>query len=273
MVERPGRLPDLHGPPGAGAGRGGRARPDRRAARRRRRTLLVARARRSRRSRESGLRVPRQARRAPPSSAGPPRAPPSRRSRSTRGDAPVLPAMARGTARPSRPPGGHCMRLLVCGGAGFIGSNFVRERARRARRRDHGARQAHLRRPAREPRRARRRGWSSAASRTPTRSPRRSRVPTRSSTSRPRRTSTARSAEPDAFVTTHALGTYTLLEAARERGAPLRAGARPTRSTARSRRARSPSSRRSSRPRPTRPPRPAPTCWSRPTTTRTASRR
>ena len=34
--------------------------------------------------------------------------------------------MARGTARPSRPPGGHCMRLLVCGGAGFIGSNFVR---------------------------------------------------------------------------------------------------------------------------------------------------
>ena len=38
------------------------------------------------------------------------------------------------------------MKLLVCGGAGFIGSNFVRQRVARARRRRHGARQAHVRR-------------------------------------------------------------------------------------------------------------------------------
>ena len=49
------------------------------------------------------------------------------------------------------------MKLLVCGGAGFIGSNFVRQRVARPRRRGRRARQAHVRRPAREPRRPRRR--------------------------------------------------------------------------------------------------------------------
>ena len=43
------------------------------------------------------------------------------------------------------------MRLLVCGGAGFIGSTFVHLASARPRRRGHGARQAHLRRPQGEP--------------------------------------------------------------------------------------------------------------------------
>ena len=49
------------------------------------------------------------------------------------------------------------MRLLVCGGAGFIGSTFVRLRVQRARRRRDGARQADLRGPAGEPERRDRR--------------------------------------------------------------------------------------------------------------------
>ena len=43
------------------------------------------------------------------------------------------------------------MKLLVCGGAGFIGSTFVRMPRARARRRGDRARQAHLRGSAREP--------------------------------------------------------------------------------------------------------------------------
>ena len=44
------------------------------------------------------------------------------------------------------------MKLLVTGGAGFIGSTYVRRHlAREPRRRDRRPRQAHLRRPAREP--------------------------------------------------------------------------------------------------------------------------
>ena len=59
------------------------------------------------------------------------------------------------------------MKLLVCGGAGFIGSNFVRLRAARPRRRGRRARQAHLRRAAREPRGPRHRRSSTPRSRTP----------------------------------------------------------------------------------------------------------
>ena len=130
-------------------------------------------------------------------SAAPRRAPPSPSSRSTRADAPVLPAVADGLHAHLARLEVTRMKLLVCGGAGFIGSNFVRQRVARPRRRGRRARQAHLRRPAREPAGpARACGWSSAGSRTPTRSPRRSRAPTRSSTSPPRRTSTARSPSP-----------------------------------------------------------------------------
>ena len=110
------------------------------------------------------------------------------------------------------------MRLLVCGGAGFIGSNFVRVRVR-----DHGDEVVVLDKltyagPAREPpgRRARVR-------------PRRDRGPaTRSAEAMDgvdavvnfaAETHVDRSiAEPDAFVRTHAPGTYVLLEAARARG-------------------------------------------------------
>ena len=50
------------------------------------------------------------------------------------------------------------VKLLVAGGAGFIGSNYVRHRLAHAPgRHGRGARQAHLRRPPREPRRPRRR--------------------------------------------------------------------------------------------------------------------
>jgi dTDP-glucose 4,6-dehydratase len=78
--------------------------------------------------------------------------------------------------------------------------------------------------------------------------------------------------EPDAFVTTHAQGTYTLLEAARER--ELRYVQVSTDEVYGSiGKARSPSSRRCSRPRRTRPPRRAPTCSSPPTGTPTGSRR
>ena len=78
-------------------------------------------------------------------------------------------------------------------------------------------------------------------------------------------------AEPDAFVSTHALGTYVLLEAARERDVryvqvstdevygSIEEGSFTEESPL------DPSS-------PTAPPRPAPTCWSRATSTPTGWR-
>ena len=115
------------------------------------------------------------------------------------------------------------MKLLVCGGAGFIGSNFVRQRIARARRRGRRARQAHLRRAARRTSPTSRDSAGFAL-----RARRRSRTPTPSReaieggdavVNFAAETHVDRSiAEPDAFVTTHALGTYVLLEAARERG-------------------------------------------------------
>ena len=114
------------------------------------------------------------------------------------------------------------MKLLVCGGAGFIGSNFVRQRIT-----EHGdevvvldkltyaGREENLADVPRQPRLR-------------VRARRRSRTPTPSPTAMEGRdavvnfaaeTHVDRSiAEPDAFVTTHAQGTYVLLEAARERG-------------------------------------------------------
>ena len=114
------------------------------------------------------------------------------------------------------------MKLLVCGGAGFIGSNFVRQRIV-----EHGDAVTVLdkltyagprgepRRPAR-PRRLRVRARRDRGRRR--RRARRSTASTRSSTSPPRRTSTARSPSPTRSSRTHALGTFVLLEAARERG-------------------------------------------------------
>ena len=119
------------------------------------------------------------------------------------------------------------MKLLVCGGAGFIGSTFVRQRVR-----EHGdevvvldkltyaGRQENLAGP-----RRRIAFVHAARSRTADAVARGDRGrATRSSTSPPRRTSTARSPSPTRSSRTHALGTYVLLEAARERGRALRAG-------------------------------------------------
>ena len=117
----------------------------------------------------------------------------------------------------------------------------------RPRRRGRRARQADLRRAAREPRGPRRRTLRrTARSRTPTPSPRRSATAsTRSSTSPPRRTSTARSPSPTrSSRPTRAAPTSCSRPRASAGCATCRS--RPTRSTARSRRARSPRSRRCS---------------------------
>ena len=119
--------------------------------------------------------------------------------RSERDDTPRLPAWQDGLAahRLARSRRGRRrMRLLVCGGAGFIGSNFARMRAREHGDEVDGAGQAHLRGPRGEPR-GRRAPLRARRDRGPRRrSPRRSPARTRSSTSRPRRTSTARSPSP-----------------------------------------------------------------------------
>ena len=98
------------------------------------------------------------------------------------------------------------MRLVVTGGAGFIGSNFVRYMlAEHDDCRDREPRQAHLRRQPREP--ARRRGRPAATASCTgdicdagRRSARRCAASTPSSTSPPRPTSTAPSASPQAFI-------------------------------------------------------------------------
>ena len=119
------------------------------------------------------------------------------------------------------------MKLLVCGGAGFIGSNFVRQRVR-----EHGdevvvldkltyaGREENLARPRR---RATLRARRDRGPATPSPSAIAT-ASTRSSTSPPRRTSTARSPSPTRSSRRTRCGTFVLLEAARERGAALRAG-------------------------------------------------
>ena len=247
-----------------------RARRDRRAARRRRRPLLVARARRGdlRRDRPALPRPPAEHRR-----PRPPRAPPRLLGARVRPAAtrPSCPHGARDCA-PISPAGGHCMRLLVCGGAGFIGSNFVRLRLAEngdevtvldkltyaGRRENLEGLDVSLIVGGIEDRRQGRRGDR--------------RTPTRSSTSPPRPTSTARSPSPTpSSPRTRSAPTRCSRPPASAASATSRS--RPTRSTARSRPAPSPRSPRSSPPRPTRPPRRAPTCWSPPTTTPTASSR
>ena len=165
----------------------------------------------------------------------------------------------------------------------------LRAAGARADRRAHGrARQAHLRRQPREPRRRRR------ASALPLREgrhrrPRGGRPGRSASTGRgdPQlrgrdATSTARSTSPSDFVRTNVVGAFELLEAARRQSrssTPPRAGAsasctsRPTRSTARSARP-APSARRppTSRTRPYSASKAAPITWCAPSSSRLPSR-
>ena len=111
--------------------------------------------------------------------------------------------------------------IVVTGGAGFIGANFVRHALSRDRRARGGPRQAHLRGQPREPgrrrvapalrlrpgRHRRPRGGASGCSA--------STGPRPSSTSPPRPTSTARSTTRASFVRTNVTGAFELLEAAR----------------------------------------------------------
>ena len=97
------------------------------------------------------------------------------------------------------------MKLFVTGAAGFIGSNYVRSRARQHRRRGHRLRRADLRRQPRQPARPRRTTPRFAFVQGRHLRPRRGRrarwtATTPSSTSPPRATSTARSSSPDEFV-------------------------------------------------------------------------
>ena len=173
-----------------------------------------------------------------------------------------------------RARGGARMKLLVCGAAGFIGSTFVELRVR-----EHGDEVTVLdaltyagrrgeppRGRVRDPLRPGRDRGSRGGGR------RRSATPRRSSTSPPRPTSTARSPTRSRSASPTARAP-TCCSRPRASAGCATCRSPPTRSTARSRRARSPRPRRCSRPAPTARPRPAPTCSSPATSTPTGWRR
>ena len=117
------------------------------------------------------------------------------------------------------------VNVLVTGGAGFIGSNFVRYAHRRASRlARHHARQADLRRPPREPARRSKgtRGTRSSMATSPTpRSRRRSSRPADYVVHFAAETHVDRSIrEAGEFIKTDVIGTFVLLEAARAGAEP-----------------------------------------------------
>ena len=166
-----------------------------------------------------------------------------------RDETPRLPPWQEGVAALSRREGEPIVKLLVCGGAGFIGSNFVRQRVD-----DHGDEVVVLDKLTYAGRPENLQDLGDAVTLRPRRdrgprrrSPRRSATAsTRSSTSPPRRTSTARSAGPTRSCETNvARHAACCSRPRRERGVAATCRSPPTRCTARSRRARSPRSRRS----------------------------
>ena len=116
--------------------------------------------------------------------------------------------------------------ILVTGGAGFIGANFVLDwlanTASRVVNLDKLTYAGNLRQPRAARRRRAARVRPRRHRRCATRSARCSRSTgrARSSTSRPRRTSTARSTVPAAFIETNVVGTFALLECARATAGP-----------------------------------------------------
>ena len=193
---------------------------ERRPARRRRRLVLVARAGRRRRStRPAPTAAPCPS--PPPSSRGPRRGP--------RGPSSAPPAPTRRALPPWREGlsalpaiGGPPVKLLVCGGAGFIGSNFVRQRIT-----EHGDEVVVLDKLTYAGREENLADVAGSAGYAFVHGGDRGRRRGRAAAMEGRdavvnfaaETHVDRSiAEPDAFVKTHAQGTYVLLEAAREAG-------------------------------------------------------
>src|SRR3954464_2633059 len=216
--DRPGGQPDVDRAPRRGAGRARRARRRRRdPARDGRRRLLVVRAG-GRDLRPRGPALPRPADHVgplPAAGAAPRLLGPGDRAR--RG-ARAAGLAGRGRGLPEREGGGGPMRLLVCGGAGFIGSNFVRVRVR-----DHGDEVVVLDKLTYAGRRENLQDIGDVRLAvggiedpdTVAEAAEGADAIVNFAAEPPRARSIS---EPAAFINTHALGTYVLLEAARERG-------------------------------------------------------
>ena len=203
----------------AGAARRRRAADGRRAARRRRGRVLVVGARRHRvRAQRHRLHRPPRPDRRP----RPPRPPPGllRPALGAPRDAAAAALERRPGRVPGRDPDPGRMRLLVCGGAGFIGSTFVRERLAAGDevtvldKLTYAGREENLQDVSGRPGFRFLKGAIEDAAAVDEAAGDADAIVNFAAETHVDRSI----AEPDAFVTTHALGTHVLLEAARERG-------------------------------------------------------